>query len=206
VWLTELAVGGVALAASIYFARAKRFRNTSNRPTSWSTTIVTILACAAVLVQGAQVISLPAGIKGGVPSKASDPSAVSSGQLAAFTYIRLHSTAEQEVITNKHCRTGTLSDGACDPRWFAVAAFTERPVLVDGWAYTQNGTSATWVQSRLDESDGFISHPTIAAERVLQSHGVKFVYVDTREPFSLHLGLIAREVFTGTGARVYELG
>jgi hypothetical protein len=206
VWLTELGVGALALAAAVYFARARRFQSAPGRPVRWTTTLVTVLACVAVLMQSAQVISIPSGTKGGAPSKASDPSAISSGQLAAFIYIRQHSTANQEVITNKHCLIGSLANASCDPRWFAVAAFTERRVLVDGWAYTQNGTSPKWVGSRLQESDGFISHPTAAAARVLLSLGVKFVYVDTREPFDTHLGSVAHEVFSGLGARVYELG
>ena len=96
-----------------------------------------------------------------------------------------------------------LADQDCNYRWFAAAAWTERRVLVEGWAYTQDGASPDWVQSELDLSDRFISSPTVDDKRKLQSLGVKYVYVDKREAYSTRLASVAQQVYASEWANVY---
>ena len=114
VWLAELAVGVLALAAAIYFERASRFSQPESKPRSRASSLVVVLAYAAVLVQCAQFVSIPPGTPGGWSSKSSDPSAISHSQLEAFAFIRTHSSVDDVVMTNKHCLSGTPKD-SCDP-------------------------------------------------------------------------------------------
>lgn len=163
------------------------------------------LAIAGVLTQSAQLVNIPTGYAGGSTTNVNDPGAINETQLAAFQFIRSHSTPAEKVITNKHCLSGTVADQNCDARWFAVAAWTERRVLVEGWAYTQNGTSPDWVQAELDLGDHFISSPTLADKLKLLSLGVKYVYVDKRDAYSTNLSSVSKQVYTSEWANVYSL-
>ena len=171
----------------------------------WFMRVGLALAIAGVLTQSAQLVSIPTGYAGGSTSTINDPGAINETQLAAFQFIRSHSTPADKVITNKHCSSGTLADQDCNYRWFAVAAWTERRVLVEGWAYTQNGTSPDWVQDELDLGDRFISSPTVTDKRKLQSLGVKYVYVDKRDAYSTNLASVSQQVYTSEWADVYSL-
>ncbi|MDQ6685997.1 MAG: hypothetical protein M3Z50_00035, partial [Actinomycetota bacterium] len=79
----------------------------------------------------------------------------------------------------------------CNARRFMVAAYTERRVLVEGWAYTRRAkygghgapgydsrTAPFWDPALLALNDGFLSHPTAAAARKLYGLGVRWVFVD----------------------------
>ena len=176
-----------------------------SRPRSWFVSVGVAIAIAGVLTQSAQLVTIPRGTTGGSTSNIDDPGAITETQLAAFQFIRSQSTPADKVITNKHCLSGTLMDQNCDSRWFAVAAWTERRVLVEGWAYTQNGTSPDWVQNELDLGDRFISSPTVTDKRKLQSLGVKYVYVDKRDAYSTKLASVSQPVYISEWADVYSL-
>ena len=160
---------------------------------------------ALLLTQAAQIVALPTGQLGGSVSDSSDSSAIESSQLTAFAYIRDNSAPNDLVITNAHCRTGTVADGDCDARHFILAAVSQRRVLVEGWSYTQFGTSPDWVRTQLELSDGFIQSPTTARLRHLESLGVGFAYVDTRLAWSSKLDNFGTLVFQSPWARVYRL-
>jgi hypothetical protein len=137
---------------------------------------------------------------------------VSSGQLAVLDELRLRSGAEDLVATNKHCRSGTVTGGDCDARWFAVAAFAERRVLVEGWSYdytwTSSGTDNSepyWDPALLRANDGFIADPSAATCRVLRDHGVRWVYVDEREAWSPRIAEHADLVRAEDDAALYRL-
>src|SRR5690606_11294779 len=61
---------------------------------------------------------------------------VSRDQISSARWIRDHSGVDDLVATNRHC-TAAQGD-PCDPRRFFVAAYSERQVLVEGWAYTSS--------------------------------------------------------------------
>jgi hypothetical protein len=167
--------------------------------------IVLSLAFIAVLTQASQSVSIPAGIAGGSVAKASATDAIDASQLAAYAFIRDHSGTNDRVITNKHCLHGT--GDTCDARWFAIAAFAERPVLVEGWAYTQRGSTPGFIRKYLDLEDRFFASPTAAAKRSLQALDVRYVYVDKRDPYAgKKLAQVADLVFSSKWAAVYSLG
>ncbi len=195
----------MALAGAAFLAWLNRKLSASAVKRSWVAQALLLLVCAAVLTQSAQLVSIPAGTVGGAASNSQDPAAIDSSQLAAFQYIRSHSAPADKVLTNKHCLSGSTELRDCDARWFALAAWTERRVFLEGWGYSPKGSSQDLVQSELDISDTFINSPTAARERTLRSLGIKYVYVDKRETFSKDLGSISKLVFSSDWANVYLL-
>lgn len=111
-----------------------------------------------------------------------------SDQVAAARWIRSHTEAADLVVSNRHCRVDE-TDG-CDVRRFFVAAYSERSVVVEGWAYTRSST-ATAVRAGeglyrpaftdpqlLALNDRFIRDPNPADARSLYRLGVRMVFID----------------------------
>jgi hypothetical protein len=149
-------------------------------------------------------------------SAAYRPGATHSSEVRAYRWIRDHSSVDDVVMTNMHCRYG--SGESCDHRHFAVAAYSERRVLVEGWAYTPGaarqyraGKSASisrvpfWDKDLLALNDGFIEHPTAAAANKLRDLGVRWVAVQTRNANDRTLEPYARLRLRTDFVTVYEL-
>ena len=61
------------------------------------------------------------------------------GELVA-RYVRDHSHPSDVIATNMHCAPGPDPYG-CDTRAFWIAAYAERRVLIEGWAYTDQANA-----------------------------------------------------------------
>ncbi|MGY2081880.1 hypothetical protein [Modestobacter sp. SYSU DS0657] len=136
---------------------------------------------------------------------------VSDGQLEVLAELRAQSDHDDLVATNKHCLGGDVAAG-CDPRWFTVAAFAERRVLVEGWSYDYTWTSAGndnrepyWDPELLRANDGFIAAPNPQDCEVLRGEGVEWLYVDHREAWSPALAEYADLVAGADDASLYRL-
>ena len=211
-WLTtqRVAIVGVAIVvmavcAIVVVNFTSQAQIAQNRRRSRARRLWMAIAIVGVLTQSAQFIAIPTGTSGGATSEADDAGAIHQTQLLAFQYIRFNSNLTDKVITNKHGLSGTLEEGNCDSRWFAIAAWSQRSVLVEGWAYTQNGRSSAWVENDLDLSDRFITSPTDTDKARLQSLGVKYVYVDKRNAYSTKLASVSNRVYESRWANVYSL-
>lgn len=118
---------------------------------------------------------------------------VSADQIAAARWLRDHSDPTDVVATNRHCASPVWVE--CDSRRFAVAAYTERQVLVEGWAYTRS-----WSLSppRVDEpdvyryftdperlavNDAVFDDPSPATVSALGDIGVDWLFVDLTEEY-----------------------
>jgi hypothetical protein len=147
---------------------------------------------------------------------ATSKGAFHSGQIAAARWIRAHSDPDDLVMTNRHCR-GPEKPG-CDRRRFFVAAYSERRVLIEGWAYTKRANSLNvgtpgydprsgpfWDPALLALNDGFVSDPSREAGRELSDLGVRWVFVDVTGPHAPTLEPFAQLRFKSATARVYEL-
>jgi hypothetical protein len=145
----------------------------------------------------------------------SDRGAVTRDQIDAARWIRDHSDVDDIVMTNRHC-IRPVPPRDCDSRRFAVAAFSERQVLIEGWTYTPmavklapNGldllTVNYWEPELLALNDGFIAQPTEAAARELRGRGVRWVFVDDSIPHASTLEPFADLRFQTLGVDVYEL-
>ena len=137
---------------------------------------------------------------------------LSSSQLRLLGELRERSDPGDLVATNKHCRRGTHADGSCDARWWAVSAFAERRVLVEGWSYdytwTSSGTDNAepyWDPALLRANDRLFADPDAAGCRVLVAEGVEWLYADKRGSWDPRLAGFADLVGETEDAALYRL-
>lgn len=144
-------------------------------------------------------------------------SAADDGTIAAARWLRDHSSPNDLIATNLHCRYPDRP--ACDNRHFSVAAFTERRVLIEGWGYTAKamsevelfvntmGTVPYWDPQRMADNDAVFTQPSAAATaRLRDDYGVRWLFVDQSAPgVSPALPDFARLVFTAGSCAVYRL-
>jgi hypothetical protein len=151
-----------------------------------------------------------------VAAKPWQPGALSSGEVRAARWLRDNSSKADVVMTNRHCR-GPEHVG-CDHRTFFVSAYSERQVLVEGWAYTQRANALNagtpeyaprngpfWQPALLALNDRFCVHPTMTAARRLYAIGVRWVYIDGGAPHAGDLAPYAVRRFATRTAAVYQL-
>ncbi len=203
-WLVAMSVLLMALVTALVLHRAGLEKSTMLhwRLPMWAS----IAATAAFLSLAPQVIQIPKAYVGGSVADSSTPGAIHASQLEAYEFIRANSGKYDKIISNKHCYNGTLESSDCDGRWFAAAAFAERRVQIEGWAYTPKGPDSVWVRDRIVINDEFITNPSLSGTRELLEDGVMFVFVDKREPFSPDLGSFGSLEYEGEWALVYSLG
>jgi hypothetical protein len=113
------------------------------------------------------------------------------GGQAAARWLRDHSDPDDLVATNVHCAYPGVR--FCDHRSAWVAGFTERQVLLEGWAYTSRTATeaekqgvptllaAFWDPERKRANDWAFKWPTARREKVLRDrYGVRWLFADTR--------------------------
>jgi hypothetical protein len=111
--------------------------------------------------------------------------------ITAARWLRDHSAPSDLVATNMHCRPVEKTPGVCDARHFWVAAYTERHVLVEGWAYTTEAniravelgvsdrTVPFWDPAMLAANDAAFTNPTAATLATLRDrYGVHWLLAD----------------------------
>jgi hypothetical protein len=184
-------VGALALAGALVLGRGRQ-------------TVIGVVVATALLAQAGQGVGVPPGVAGGTASTAEDSTALDASQLGAFAFIRDNSTPDEIVLTNKHCRTGSVG-ASCDPRWFALSAFSERRVLVEGWGYIKAGNTSAGFENDIKQSDDFVESPSPAGATGLRDRNAHFVYIDKRDTFSPRLGEVAHLVYDSAWASVYSL-
>lgn len=133
---------------------------------------------------------------------------IAPGGLQAARWLRDHSSPGDLVATNAHCTKGP--GPRCERRNFWIAGYTERHVLVEGWAYvapetvgmpsnpvTNSQRPPFWDAQRLADNDRAFRHPSRAALHKLHAtYGVDWLFVDLRYPARLtRLEQHARLVF-----------
>jgi hypothetical protein len=116
---------------------------------------------------------------------------VAAEGIEAARWLRDHSDPNDLVATNLHCRPLPNRGDVCDARHFWVSGYSERRMLVEGWAYTSKaiavgvklGTSDRtvpfWDPALLAANDAVFAAPTEAAVAVLRDdHGVRWLFAD----------------------------
>lgn len=136
---------------------------------------------------------------------ASSPSLAPTGarafgwdQVVAARWLRDHSDGDAVVATNRHC--GVPATSSCDSRRFHVAAWAERQVLVEGWAYTPSWFAAPQPDMDRDPvykpfhdpaliatNDDFMTEPSAEGRAALRSLGVDWLFIDKTVPYSSRL-------------------
>jgi hypothetical protein len=151
-------------------------------------------------------------------SNASDIPVVSYGTIEAGRWLRDHSSPNDLVATNAHC----LPDADppdCDNRHFAISAYSERRVLIEGWGFTARThvqADATgkniifagyWDPQKLDDNDSAFDFPSqLTVGRLRDQYGVKWMFVDdsVSEP-PASLAQFATLRFSFGLCKVYEI-
>lgn len=183
--LTQLVIGllvlAVALAVVLVYAK---------RSTIAALPAVVALMLGVVLAGAPQTIAL-ATVGPALP-RAPDTDIIGPGGVAAARFVREHSQTDDRIATNAHCIGLPVPD--CDRRNFWIAAYAERRVLVEGWAYidplvvglpsTDLNNSAYlpfWDPELLEANDAAITRPSPATIATLRDeHGVDWLVVDRR--------------------------
>ncbi|MBO2452165.1 hypothetical protein J4573_34105 [Actinomadura barringtoniae] len=144
---------------------------------------------------------------------------VPRGGIKAARWLRAHSSPDDLLATNVHCRWSVARQ--CDNRHFWISAYAERRVLVEGWGYA-NGVntraelygspSMAYVpfddSGRLTDNDMAFETPSAATIGALRErYGVRWLFVDDRPAdISPELGLHAALRFRSGHCAVYEIG
>jgi hypothetical protein len=210
-----VAVFGVVILAAGLFAAILVPGDARRRAgTALATAVVALTAAAGLpaarMAQGALTREAP-------PATAKTPGSFSSAQVQAARYIRDHATPDELVMTNRHCRGRTFP--GCDVRRFFVAAYTERGVLIEGWAYTRQANALAaaaprtgdprrvpfWDAPLLALNDRFATQPSAHGARRLYELGVRWVFIDPQAPHAGSLAPYAAERLRNDAARVYRL-
>ncbi|MEU6135001.1 hypothetical protein [Nocardioides sp. NPDC047086] len=183
--LTQLVIGllvlVVAVAAVLVYAR---------RSAIAAVPAVVALMLGVVLSGAPQTVAL-ATIGPAVPRE-SDTDIIGPGGVAAARFVRERSQPDDLIATNAHCIGLPVPD--CDRRNFWIAAYAERRVLVEGWAYidplvvglpsTDLNNSAYlpfWDPELLAANDAAITDPSPATIATLRDeYGVDWLVVDRR--------------------------
>ncbi|MBA2639943.1 MAG: hypothetical protein H0U77_08115 [Nocardioidaceae bacterium] len=189
-------------------------------PTASPRAVTTALSIMLVAVTVAGIVPAVQNATADSPdlrtATATTPGAFHDGQVEAARWIRDHSGADDVVLTDRHCRGAEVP--TCDRRRFFVTAYSERRVLVEGWAYTDRGNESSpgmedssprsvafWDQDLLALNDGFLDDPDRTAARELYALGVRWIFVDrTVGPLPSFAG-VAERSFTTPTAAVYRL-
>ncbi|HEU4810589.1 MAG TPA: hypothetical protein VFT00_00475 [Nocardioides sp.] len=204
-----LAAGGLALATRL----TPGLRTAGTRRASATALLVVALTSTGLVPVAAGVSgwTLPPAKTGSEPA----PGSISAGQVAGYRWLRDHSSPQDVVMTNAHCRIG--SGPTCDHRRFFLAAYSERQVLVEGWAYTREamitaGTSELPYKrvpfhdpELLALNDGFITEPTRESAAELYRRGVRWVVVEQFAPHASSLAPYAVRRLDTRPVDVYEL-
>ena len=204
-WTVRVAAAGgllLVLGGTVVALLARRH--------GWARTLTLAVPAAVIALQP---WSLPGTFHHAVTVEPVETSTtVSDTQLAVLEELRQRSDPDDLVATNKHCLRGNVTGGGCDARWFAVAAFAERRVLMEGWSYDYTWTSSGtdnlepyWDPALLQANDGFIADPSQSTCRVLEHAGVDWIYVDHREPWSPRITEYADPVADAGDASLYRL-
>lgn len=120
---------------------------------------------------------------------------IPDGGVTAARFVRDHSSPNDMIATNAHCRTPKT--GPCDSRNHWVSAWSERRAVLAGWGYsaTSNEGAANmsdvvhrpfWDLKLLALNDNVFRHPSRASLMALtRRYPVRWLIVDTRFPASV---------------------
>lgn len=207
--LSALVVACLVMLVPVAVGAVLAWRSRADvRPTRWA-----MLAVAAVAAS-----TLPGLIPGSLPGlpKPTDWS-VSAPESAAAYWLRSNSEPDQIVATNVHCRTISQVQ-PCENDSFWVSGFSQRPVLIEGWAYTNSAHARHGVNglsySRQPYEDGALfalneaafTAPSQQVMDDLRAKGVAFLFADDRRgDLSPDIGEYATLVFENEDVRIFAL-
>ncbi|SDL26122.1 hypothetical protein SAMN05421874_118103 [Nonomuraea maritima] len=170
------------------------------------------VAVAVALLAGYAAPSSAVEVAGHVLPLERSERLIPKGALAAARWLRRHSAPRDVVATDLHCLHPRWIE--CDSRHYWVSAFTQRRVLVEGWAYAEStlgrarlfGTPYLTLPyadpARLAANDAAFREPSAHNVRELAvKYGVKWLF--TR--INPELEVFARLRYRNAAFSVYEI-
>jgi hypothetical protein len=144
---------------------------------------------------------------------------VTAGTLEAGRWLRDHSAPDDLVATNAHCLPASATSAEdCVNLHFAVAAYTERRVLVEGWGFTARaheraaelgawvGTVPYWRPEVLAANDAAFRTPSVATvNRLRDVYGVRWLFVDATAEASPELWRFAELRYRAGDCAIYQV-
>lgn len=130
----------------------------------------------------------------------------------AARFVHQHSSPDDVVATNGHCRA--MVEGWCDSRQFWLSAYTERSVLIEGWAFAPRAVTLGispfgpfWDQRLYQLNETAFETPTEQAlARLRDENGVRWLVVDREAGAeSPDLARLADRRFDNGRVAVYQL-
>jgi hypothetical protein len=209
-WLwTAAALVGVSVVLAVGWKLARR---NGNIVTAFLASLVAAATIGAITVPVQAVFSdhayglVFAGSKGGGATRA---------EADAARWLKNNSRPGELIATNAHCVTKWGK--TCDSRHFWIAALSERPVLVEGWSYSNRANKISiatgvnpsllpyWDPARLAANDAVFTNPNPAVVERLRQYGVRWLYADHRAgEISPNLKQYVRLRYATRDATIYE--
>lgn len=142
---------------------------------------------------------------------------VTAAETAAAQWLRDNTPPLQVVATNVHC-VGIDQGPHCDARSFWVGGFAERPVLIEGWGYTDAAHLAHGRdgyrysnqpfndQELYELNQAAFTRPSEQGMAELAAHDVEWLFADLhRGPVSPDMGRYADEVWRNEDVVIYRM-
>ncbi|MFD0272437.1 hypothetical protein ACFVHB_00840 [Kitasatospora sp. NPDC127111] len=172
-----------------------------------------VVLLTGALVAGAPALLLDVQQSREVPWDGAWP--LPATQVEAARWVRSHSDPADVLVTNTHCRSESDYAVPGENCWnslsFYLSAYSERSVLVEGWAYSprlmSEKSGTFWDQPLLQLNDDAVYHPTAEIlGRLRERHHVRYVVVNRKTgPESPALKTLAKQVFDNGRMAVYEI-
>ncbi|GAA3298063.1 hypothetical protein Dvina_52585 [Dactylosporangium vinaceum] len=190
------------------------------RPVFFGLVAVFLLGCTAPTAVRQVVYAAEDGRDNGWSERADLWPIVTQGTLEAGRWLRDHSSPNDLVATNMHCAyEGRRGHSPCDRRHFGIAAYSERRVLVESWAYTAAAHeqeavqgvpqehTAYWLPQVLADNDNAFSNPSAASIGVLRDrYRVRWLFTeDDIMPPSPELSRYATLMYRSGACAVYRI-
>ncbi|MFJ2776074.1 hypothetical protein [Kitasatospora sp. NPDC087315] len=138
-----------------------------------------------------------------------------ASQVEAGRWVRAHSDPSDVLVTNGHCRSENDYAVPGQTCWnslsFWLSAYSERSVLVEGWAYSprlmSEKSGTFWDQPLLKLNDDAIYQPTAdILDQLHDRYHVRYLVVNRKlAPESPLLKTLATQVFDNGRMAVYEI-
>ncbi|MFE2726639.1 hypothetical protein [Kitasatospora sp. NPDC059327] len=172
-----------------------------------------VVLLTAALAAGAPALLLDVQQSRQVPWDGAWP--LPASQVEAARWVRAHSDPTDVLVTNGHCRSENdyaVPGANCwNSLSFYLSGYSERSVLVEGWAYSprlmSEKSGSFWDQPLLQLNEDAVYRPTAGIlDQLRERHHVRYVVVNRKvAPESPDLKTLAKPVFDNGRMAVYEI-